>query len=599
MDYEVEADRDRRFVDVTFLVEEGEPYRLRSLKLIALDGKSDIGVTEEIRREVQSRWSLVRSNYIGRRFREEEITRLQGALHTFLANQGYSRPAIEPRAAIDSVALRVDLVWVVDPGARSRFDAIEIEGATKVPARIVERQLGFEPGDWTSSTALARGRANILSMDLFRGAELGLEQGDPADTALSVKVRVREDRPRITTIEGGYATDGAGITGQARWTHPNFTGGARSLNAIGLFQSGWGATSEVKDKLVRTTLVLSQPYVGSPDLSLGLGPSFEWRDGHIDRSTAWSLQSTLVWRFNTLQSAALRYEFTSRKVDATRNQDLAIVSDALLDSLKAPVRISQFSLNTTLGGLDNIARPQRGLVIKPNLSITTPSAWGTVEFGRMDVQVTTFAPLPGRSNAVMLRGNLGGLWPFGKSVPEPGESPAVEIVRLRDFILTAGGANDVRGYATRMLGPKVPRVEGTVSGADTILTADRYIEVGGLRRWTATVELRLGMPRGSRDVFAHLFADAGRVWTQDPRFVLSRTPDEETGVFFTTGGGLGYYTPVGAIRFDMGYKLNPSVFDLRDPQDVVDAVLAGQDASTAPIDPWRRFGFHIALGLFF
>jgi outer membrane protein insertion porin family len=495
----------------------------------------------------------------------------------------------------------VDLVWVVDPGARSRFDSIAVEGATKVPARIVERQLGFEPGDWTSRSALERGRANLLSMDLFRSAELGLEKGDPADTALSVEVRVREDRPRITTVEGGYATDGAGVSGQIRWTHPNFTGDARSLNAIGLFQTGWGATSEVKDQLVRTTLVLNQPYVGSPAVSLGVGPSFEFRDGHVDRSTAWSAQATLVWRFNKLQSAALRYEFTSRQVDATRSQNLAtdFFSDALLDSLKAPVRISLFSLNTTLGGLDDIARPQRGLVVKPNLSITAPPAWGTVEFGRMDVQATAFAPLPGRSNAVMLRGNLGTLWPFGKSVPMPGESPAVEIVRMRDFLLTAGGANDVRGYATRMLGPKIPRVEGTVSGADTILTADRYIEVGGLRRWTATVELRLGMPRGPRDVFAHLFADAGRVWTQDPRFILSQVPDEETGVFFTTGGGLGYYTPVGAIRFDVGYKLNPSVFDLRDPQDVLDAILAGQDASTAPTDPWRRFGFHIALGLFF
>ena len=272
---------------------------------------------------------------------------------------------------------------------------------------------------------------------------------------------------------------------------------------------------------------------------------------------------------------------------------------ALVDSLSQPVITSLLNLSTSLGGLDDIARPRHGVVLKPNLSITSPSAWGNVEFGRMDLQATAFAPLPGRSNAVMLRGNLGGLWPFGKSVPPPGESPAVELVRLRDYTLTAGGAGDVRGYGNRMLGPKVPRVETTISGTDTILTADQYVEVGGLRRWTGTVELRLGLPSISRDVFAHIFGDAGRVWTSDPQFVLGGIPKDDLQVHFTTGGGLGYYTPVGAIRFDVGYKLNPSVFDLRHAQDVLDALRAHRDPATAPVDHWLRYGFHLALGLYF
>jgi outer membrane protein assembly factor BamA len=199
----------------------------------------------------------------------------------------------------------------------------------------------------------------------------------------------------------------------------------------------------------------------------------------------------------------------------------------------------------------------------------------------------------------MLRGNLGGLWPFGQSIPPPGETGAVELVRLRDYTLTAGGANDVRGYSTRLLGPKIPFIDETISGTDTILTSDHYSEVGGLRRWTASLELRIGLPRISRDVFAHLFGDAGRVWTSDPRFAIRGIPDDDLQVHYTTGGGLGYYTPVGAIRFDVGYKLNPSTFDLRHSQDVVDALRAGRSPTTAPVDHWRRYGFHLALGLYF
>ncbi len=609
VDYDVSTDRNRRRVDVTFLIDEGPALRIRSLTMAGPGGDEAVPIPDAERQEIREEWGRVQSRYLGRRVRQEEIVHLQNGLMSFLADRGYAKPAIEPRALIDSIGGHVDIVLQVTPGPRTRVSSIEVEGAHSVPERIVERQLGFEAGDWTSKKHLERGRANLLTVELFRRADVHLT-GSVGDSAVPVKVQIGEDRPRFTNIEVGYVTDGAGITGQVRWTHPNFTGGARSLNTIGLFQSGWGSTSDVKDRLARATIVLNQPYVGAPELSLGFGPSFEFRDGNIDRSVAYTLQSTLVWRFNTLQSAALRYEFTYRQVDESRSVELtsdtrspqtlrAIGGQALLDSLSQPVLSSLFSLSTSLGGLDDIARPQRGLVLKPYLSITAPSPWGSIEFGRVDLQATTFVPMPGRSNAVMLRGNFGGLWPFGKSIPDPGELPIIELSRMRDYVLTAGGANDVRGYATRMLGPKIPRVEATLSGADTVLVADEYVEFGGLRRWTGTVEFRIGMPWISRDVFAHLFGDAGRVWTSDPRFLPTNTISDEQRVFYATGGGIGYYTPVGAIRFDVGYKLNPSLLDERDPQDVLNALIAGQPPSAARVDPWRRYAFHFALGLFF
>ncbi|MGH7681344.1 MAG: BamA/OMP85 family outer membrane protein [Candidatus Eiseniibacteriota bacterium] len=597
VDYEVKADEDRHLVSVRIDVEEGEPLRLRSLALVGPDGTSDI-VASDLHEEIQKGWEGFQKEYVGRRYSEKDVGGLQERIGAYFVNRGYARVAMEPRAVVDSAAHQVDFSWMVDLKARTRFAAIRVEGLTRVPEHIVTRQLGFEAGDWTSRKAIERGRANVLSVDLFRAARLDLDKAAPADSGLPVRVVVKEDHPRFTTVEGGYATDGAGVSGQVRWTHPNFTGGARSLNIIALFQTGFAATSDVKDRLFRSAIILNQPYLGAPALSMGFGPSFEFRDGHIDRSTAWSVQNTLVWRFNALQSVALRYEYTYRQVDESEIQDL-LRNGSLAESLAVPLRTSLLSVNTSIGRLDDMARPQHGLVIKPLLSITAPAAWGTVEFGKADMQATAFAPLPGRSNAVMFRGKLGGLWPFGRSIPEPGENPAVELLRLRDYTLTAGGADDVRGYGTRMLGPKVPAVERTISGTDTTLTSDHYVEAGGLRRWTGSVELRLGFPQISRDVFAHVFGDAGRVWTSDSRFEFSQIENTDEVVHFATGAGLGYYTPVGAIRFDVGYKLNPSVLDLRDPQDVLDAVLAGRSPDTAPIKSWSRYAFHLALGLYF
>lgn len=606
VEYEVEADDARKFVDVRFQIEEGPPLRLRTVALVAPETGVEVTPSEIGGERFTRDWKRLVPRLVGQRFREQGTEELRRGIVQALANEGHVLAAAEPRVAIDSAASQVDLMWVVHRGPRLAFGEIRVEGVHSVPPRYAARQLGFDAGDRASPRALEKGRANLLSADLFRSAELryGAARGD----SIPLLVRVNEDKPRFTKAELGYVTDGAGVSGETNWTHPNFTGGARSLSTLALVQTGWGSTSDVPEKLARATVLLTQPYIGSPEHSLSVGPSFEYRDDRSERSAAWSGIATFVKRFSPLQSAALRYEYKYQRVDLTIYERLlgyaqsgAFVprATALLDSLSAPRRTSLFTLYTNLGRLDDLARPRHGLVVKPTFLLTALPDWGNIHFARLDAQATAFLPLPGRSNAVMFRATGGALWPYGESVPAEGESPTVDLVQLRDYHLTAGGASDVRGYENRLLGPKLPQLEQETVNGDTIITSNYYAEVGGFRRWTASVELRLGLPLISRDIFAHLFGDAGQVWTSDDRFGIGQLMDPAQNVFFTTGGGIGYYTPVGAIRFDVGYKLNPSMLDLRHPQDVLDALRAGRPASSAPEDKWLRYGYHLALGVFF
>jgi outer membrane protein insertion porin family len=606
VDYVTKPSADRKWVDVTFVIKEGEPLRLMSVAVQFPDSVEAPPPGGPDRARISKAIDKIELN---QRYDEAELEVEARKLARSFADAGHAFATITPRAAIDSAQRRVDLVWILDPGGQSRVGPITVEGLKSVPEHIATRELGFTAGDTTSRAQLDKARQNLQSVDLFRSADISFGGGGPGDSLLPVHVRITEDRPRFTGAEVGYITDGAGISGQARWTNPNFTGGARSLSAITLVQTGWATNAAVLDRLFRATLALTQPFIGAPEWSASVGPSFEWRDGSKDRSTAVSGQMTLVRRFNALQAAALRYEFTYRQVDVSRRLSLgdnpgdlngaASPHAALVDSLSAPIRTSVFSFSTSIGHLDNIARPRHGVVLKPNFAVTLPQAFGNVEFGKVDLLMTAFAPLFGHANAVMLRASAGKLWPFGDSEMKPGENAAVEFQRLRDFLFTAGGSSDVRGYANRLLGPKVPQIDASIVNGDTVLTSDYYLEVGGLQRWTATLETRLALPWISRDVFAHLFADAGRVWTDDSRMQLSLVPSSEQSAHYTTGAGIAYYTPVGAIRFDVGYKLNPSVLDVRHPQDVVNALQAHRPVTSAPVDDSMRFHFHLALGLFF
>jgi outer membrane translocation and assembly module TamA len=69
-----------------------------------------------------------------------------------------------------------------------------------------------------------------------------------------------------------------------------------------------------------------------------------------------------------------------------------------------------------------------------------------------------------------------------------------------------------------------------------------------------------------------LFLDAGNVWPQKDRFDLGE-------LRYAVGPGLRYQTPVGPIRFDVGYQLNP-----------IDGLLVNG------VPQKRRFRLHFSIG---
>jgi outer membrane protein assembly factor BamA len=179
-------------------------------------------------------------------------------------------------------------------------------------------------------------------------------------------------------------------------------------------------------------------------------------------------------------------------------------------------------------------------------------------------------------------------------VPGTDADKPLALARLRDALFTAGGRYDVRGWGEQQLGPKFPDVRLQATEPDTVLVAERYIPLGGLARLSGSVELRLPLfgarPRHS----AHVFVDAGRVWSPDQRFRVDETSD--TALRYSAGTGIELGTPVGPVRVSVGYKLNPSVYDLREPQAVLDALLAGQSPLTVPREQMRRWHLHLAIG---
>jgi outer membrane translocation and assembly module TamA len=118
--------------------------------------------------------------------------------------------------------------------------------------------------------------------------------------------------------------------------------------------------------------------------------------------------------------------------------------------------------------------------------------------------------------------------------------------------LFLGGATSIRGWGRYEVSP----------------LGSSGLPIGGDSMFAFSEELRV--VRGK--LGGVLFLDAGNVWSRSDGINLS-------DLRYAVGPGLRYQTPVGPIRFDIGYQLNP-----------IDGLLVNGLPQT------RRFRLHFSIG---
>ena len=229
----------------------------------------------------------------------------------------------------------------------------------------------------------------------------------------------------------------------------------------------------------------------------------------------------------------------------------------------------------------------------------TLPGFNTSEYLLLDFGATGFYPLTERIGFT-LRSSVGRIFPYGRSVDDAlDESAFVSLLRLRDVTFSAGGSRDVRGWGSQLVGPKLPEVRVRQEAGQDVYFAERYTPVGGLSRPHASAEVQMPLPGFGDKWQTFAFLDGARIWTSDERFDPNAGELGEDRFFMGTGVGIGYETVVGAVEVALGYKLNPSALDVRDPDDVLQVLRAGEPIDSKPTDSMRRFQLHFSIGATF
>jgi outer membrane protein insertion porin family len=604
IDYDVAYDAEEDLVDVAFEIDQGPPLRLRSVRFIGPDS-----APPRIAPELAQAWQAFERSVQDTqpRFGEAERTGIAERTTRWFRDRGYPFAAAEADALVDTAAYQVDVVVRVRAGLRARIREYAVSGNETVPADHLTRQLPLEPGDWYSAEELEEGRARLAQLDIVRLALISVPREGADDSSVVVRLGVTENPPRLVRGEAGIASSG-GLTSTVDWTHRSFLGGARSLTVSATAQSGLVALETPAERRYRLAVTVFQPYVGSRFLSAAGGPFIEYRDDLRDRSQAVGFEGTLVYATNPLRSLSFGYSISHREIlDYGFGDDLepieylpllGLADSASVGTLGSTINRSAVTLDGTWGMMDDFANPRRGYVVRPRVSVTLPG-FNTSEYVLLDLGASAFLPLNNRIG-FSLRGSAGRIFPFGRSVRLTGsESPFVSLLRLRDVTFSLGGTRDVRGWGSQLVGPKLPEVRFRDEAGTTTAFAERYSPIGGLARVQSSVALQLPLPGFDAKWQTFLFLDGGRVWTPDDRFALGAGVLDQDDFFLGTGFGIGYETLVGQVEVALGYKLNPSDLDERDPDEVLQALIDGLPISTVPTSGRRRLQLHFSIGATF
>jgi outer membrane protein assembly factor BamA len=260
-------------------------------------------------------------------------------------------------------------------------------------------------------------------------------------------------------------------------------------------------------------------------------------------------------RLSKPSTAFYRYTFRRTSIDEETLQ----IDPALIPLAAQPVRVALVSGTYIQDRRDDPTDSTRGIYNTVDLSLAS-GVWGSEpDFVRLLGQNSTYHRLG--SKLVLARtfqlglmfagGNFFGGDPDTPPSMGPFSSPDPRIPLSERYY--AGGANSHRGFSVNQAGPR---------------DATTGFPIGGGAQLLNSVELRF--PLVGENIGGVLFHDAGNVYSRPGMISLSphqrSTPGQETTVFdfdymvHAVGLGVRYRTPIGPIRLDLAYSINPPRF---------------------------------------
>jgi outer membrane protein assembly complex protein YaeT len=506
-DFDVKLNGKQDAVDVTLTIDEGEP-----VKVVAVDLRGFEVIPPDHLNQMRRQMPLT----IGRARDRQEVTAAHELAVNELRDHGYPYARVTTDENDGPSGKEATIVFTAEPGTLAHFGDVEIAGNSSVNDRVIQRQLTFKPGDLYRRSVVQDTQRRLYAMELFQFVNVESLNPEQQRPQVDTRVTVAEGKHQRLNFGVGYGTEEKGRV-DGEYHHVNFLGGARSAG----LHARWSSL----DRGVR--LDFNQPYFFAPHLSLG-GEAQRWYTyTPAYKSIVTGGKTTLVHRESQRfsWSVSMLSERNTSEIEPEVLEDPELYSDLIALGLdpttnKQEGTLSAIGFDLQRTTADNVLNARRGYQLAFHAEEAGRLLPGTFNYYAVSVDGRHYLPISSRlvwANRVQLG-----------AINAAGDDPT-QVPFAKKYFL--GGATSVRGWGRYEVSP--------LGGSG--------LPIGGNSMLAFSSEARMSL-RGS--LGAVLFLDAGNVRSGDWDFRLR-------DLRYAVGPGLRYQTPVGPIRFDMGYQLNP------------------------------------------
>jgi outer membrane protein assembly complex protein YaeT len=495
---EVLKDENKRTVKVLFEAEEGEPVKIEKVEL------------EILPKDLESFWrpQLLEKLPIkaGEQFHLAKYQEAKRVLSALLADEAHPLNKVVGQVRVYPQKKSAMVLFRADLGQRVLFGPVRVEGAEDIDRDYILKVKTFVRGQPFSGKVLEQTQSALLDTGFFSAVNPEPMYDEMQDNQVPIRLQVTERDSHSVRLGVGW--------------------GNEDLLRVRILQVnrnmfGWNETFTIEGKLssIYQGLVgrIKVPFIFNLHTNMLLSGGMEQSDNEAYENQRLFFSPILEY----LLAGKWRF-FIGYNVERDHIIDLkADVPNP--EEEKKDHYISSVPFGFRYDGRDSMLNPTSGTFFRLQVEVASDAIGSDVEFLRPVADLRHVLPL--EDILGMKRWYLASRAKAGVAWPLPGTD---RIPLVRRFF--PGGADSVRGYPYQKLGP--------LDESGKPLGGEAFVE--------GSLELRFPLVGELGGV---LFTDAGNAYES--------ISTEVGSLRFTAGAGLRYHTPVGPLRLDFGYQLNP------------------------------------------
>jgi outer membrane protein insertion porin family len=512
------------FIDI----QEGPQYLIGDL---VVDGIEHLN-----KPDILSRLSSVR----GQPFSEFNVAVDRDTILAQYFSNGFPKATFEWSSKPGSDPYRIDLEYLIHEGQRQFVRQVVYTGNTVTQDRLINRALTLNPGDPLSPTQITDIQRNLYDLGVFAKVDAAIQDPDGDTDEKYVIYNLQEARRYSADVGVGAELGRIGGCDTCLDAPAGATGFSPRVSLDVSRNNLWGLAHSISLRTrvstleQRALLNYNWPRFGDHEnLTVSFTGLFDdSRDIRTFNSRREEGSAQLSQRLN--KALTLFYRLAYRRVGVS---DLKI-EPLLVPLLSQPVRVGIASMTLVMDRRDDPVDPHRGTYTTADLGLAEHFFGSQRDFVKFLARNASYYPI-GKKVVLARSTEFGDISAFHYNGDPEDAIPLAER-------LFGGGGTSHRGFPEDQAGPR-DDLTGFPLGGNALLFNQTEIR----------------FPLIGDNIGGVLYHDMGNIYSDisDISFrVRQRNLQDFDYMVHAVGFGLRYRTPVGPLRIDLGYSINPPYF---------------------------------------